>query len=162
MSLSTAKLLDSASRRHFIGGSDARIIMGRDEKALIRLWQEKRGEVEPEDLSTNLIVQLGVVTEDLNRVWYERNTGHAITAVPTGRQLECGSAGPHCGSELFLWAFRKRTPAPPPFSSINSIPAASIASINRTRASSDTRGPNPPSRRLTVGRERPAREASSV
>jgi len=32
-------------RRHFIGGSDARVIMGQDEKALIRLWQEKRGEV---------------------------------------------------------------------------------------------------------------------
>jgi hypothetical protein len=55
--------------------------MGQDEKALIRLWQEKRGEVGPEDLSANLIVQLGVVTEDLNRIWYERNTGHAITAV---------------------------------------------------------------------------------
>jgi hypothetical protein len=68
-------------RRHFIGGSDARIIMGQDEKALIRLWQEKRGEVGPEDLSANLIVQLGVVTEDLNRVWYERNTGHALTSV---------------------------------------------------------------------------------
>jgi predicted phage-related endonuclease len=47
------------SRRHFVGGSDARIIMGQDEKALIRLWQEKRGEVGPEDLSANLIVQLG-------------------------------------------------------------------------------------------------------
>jgi predicted phage-related endonuclease len=70
-------------RRHFIGGSDARIIMGQDEKALIRLWQEKRGEVGPEDLSANLIVQLGLVTEDLNRVWYERNTGHAVTAVQT-------------------------------------------------------------------------------
>ena len=57
--------------------------MGQDEKALIRLWQEKRGEVGPEDLSANLIVQLGVVTEDLNRVWYERNTGHAITSVQT-------------------------------------------------------------------------------
>jgi hypothetical protein len=72
-----------ADRRHFIGGSDARIIMGQDEKALIRLWQEKRGEVGPEDFSANLIVQLGVVTEDLNRVWYERNTGHAITGVQT-------------------------------------------------------------------------------
>jgi predicted phage-related endonuclease len=70
-------------RRHFIGGSDARIIMGQDEKALIRLWQEKRGEIGPEDLSANLIVQLGVATEDLNRAWYERNTGHAITAVQT-------------------------------------------------------------------------------
>ncbi len=62
-------------RRHFIGGSDARIIMGQDEKALIRLWMEKRGEVGPEDLSANLIVQLGVVTDDLNRAWYERD-GH--------------------------------------------------------------------------------------
>jgi hypothetical protein len=30
-----------------------------------------------------LIVQLGVATEDLNRSWYERNTGNAITAVQT-------------------------------------------------------------------------------
>jgi predicted phage-related endonuclease len=68
-------------RRTFIGGSDARIIMGDDEAALIRLWREKRGEAEPEDLSDNLIVQLGSVTEDLNRRWYERNTGHAIKDV---------------------------------------------------------------------------------
>src|SRR5205823_511583 len=54
-------------RRRFIGGSDARIIMGSDEAALIRLWREKRGEVEPEDLSGNLIVQLGLATEALNR-----------------------------------------------------------------------------------------------
>jgi predicted phage-related endonuclease len=50
-------------RRSFIGGSDARIIMGDDEPALIRLWREKRGEIEPEDLSRNLIVQLGTATE---------------------------------------------------------------------------------------------------
>ena len=68
-------------RRHFIGGSDARIIMGGDERALLRLWQEKRGEVEPEDLSGNLIVQLGQVTEDLNRRWYEANSGQVITDV---------------------------------------------------------------------------------
>ena len=60
-----------SARRSFIGGSDARIIMGDDEAALFRLWREKRGEVEPEDLSANLIVQLGVVTEALNRRWYE-------------------------------------------------------------------------------------------
>ena len=69
------------NRREFIGGSDARIIMGDDEAALIRLWKEKRGEVEPEDLSGNLIVQLGSVTEDLNRRWYEANTGQVITDV---------------------------------------------------------------------------------
>jgi predicted phage-related endonuclease len=68
-------------RRHFIGGSDARIIMGTDEAALIRLWQEKRGAIEPEDLSGNLIVQLGVVTEDLNRHWYEANTGQVVADV---------------------------------------------------------------------------------
>src|SRR5260370_29461255 len=61
-----------------MGGWDARLIMGDDENALLRLWREKRGEVEPEDLSGNLIVQLGVVTEHLNRHWYERNTGHAL------------------------------------------------------------------------------------
>jgi len=69
------------NRRAFIGGSDARIIMGNDEAALIRLWREKRGEVEPEDLSSNLIVQLGAATEALNRSWYERNTGRRITDV---------------------------------------------------------------------------------
>src|ERR1700686_3458343 len=68
-------------RCSFIGGSDARIIMGNDESALLRLWREKRGEAEPEDLSGNLIVQLGVVTEELNRRWYEANTGQVITDV---------------------------------------------------------------------------------
>src|SRR5215469_17290527 len=69
------------TRRAFIGGSDARIIMGSDEAALIRLWREKRGEAEPEDLSGNLIVQLGVATEELNRAWYKRNTGRRVTDV---------------------------------------------------------------------------------
>src|SRR4051795_5928988 len=69
----------NADRRAFIGGSDARVIMGEDEAALLRLWREKRGEVEPEDLSANLIVQLGTVTEPLNRHWYERNTGTALS-----------------------------------------------------------------------------------
>lgn len=69
------------NRRHFIGGSDARIIMGDDQDRLIRLWQEKRGEVKPEDLSDNLIVQLGTATEELNRAWYQRATGQTITGV---------------------------------------------------------------------------------
>jgi predicted phage-related endonuclease len=55
--------------------------MGVNETALIRLWREKRGEVEPEDLSGNLIVQLGLVTENLNRQWFERNTGRLVTDV---------------------------------------------------------------------------------
>jgi len=69
------------NRRGFIGGSDARIIMGNDEPVLQRLWQEKRGEAEPEDLSANLLVQLGLATEPLNRRWYERTTGEVIKDV---------------------------------------------------------------------------------
>jgi predicted phage-related endonuclease len=68
-------------RRFFIGGSDARIIMGNDEPALVRLWREKRGEAEPEDFSGNLIMQLGRATEELNRSWYERNTGRRVRDV---------------------------------------------------------------------------------
>jgi predicted phage-related endonuclease len=68
-------------RRSFIGGSDARIIMGNDEAGLLRLWREKRGEVGPEDLSDILAVQLGSATEDLNRRWYERNSGCTVRGV---------------------------------------------------------------------------------
>src|ERR1700692_1715854 len=81
MNVHNEMVADSANRRSFVGGSDARIIMGEDEAALTRLWREKRGEVEPEDLSNNLIVQLGTVTEHLNRHWYERNTGQVVSAV---------------------------------------------------------------------------------
>jgi predicted phage-related endonuclease len=71
----------SKGRRYFIGGSDARVIMGNDEPALLRLWREKRGEAEPEDLSSNLVVQLGVATEELNRSWYQANSGQLLTDV---------------------------------------------------------------------------------
>jgi hypothetical protein len=56
------------ARRYFIGGSDARIILGDDEAALLRLWREKRGEVEPEDRSAN---------------WYKTITGR----MPVGRYI---------------------------------------------------------------------------
>lgn len=68
----------TVDRRSFVGGSDARTIMGDDETKLLRLWREKRGEEAAEDLSDNLIVQLGTITEDLNRRWYERSTGHIV------------------------------------------------------------------------------------
>jgi predicted phage-related endonuclease len=79
--------LNLAERRSFIGGSDARIIMGEDETALLRLWKEKRGEPEPQDLSGDLLVQLGTVTERLNRHWYEKNTGQVVTDVQRGGRL---------------------------------------------------------------------------
>ena len=77
-----AKLeINRINRRFFIGGSDARIIMGDNHDALMRLWRQKRGEIEPEDLSGNLVVQLGRATEELNRRWYEANTGQVITDI---------------------------------------------------------------------------------
>ena len=70
-----------SDRCSFIGGSDARTIMGKDDSLLLQLWREKRGEIEPPDLSDVLIVQMGLVTEDLNRRWYERNSGHSVHSV---------------------------------------------------------------------------------
>jgi predicted phage-related endonuclease len=81
MSDNRTSLKWNSNRQKFIGGSDARIIMGDDEAALVRLWREKRGEVEPADLSGNLPVQLGLVTEDLNRRWYEANSGQVVVDV---------------------------------------------------------------------------------
>jgi predicted phage-related endonuclease len=81
MSALSSRTANSLRRQTFIGGSDARIIMGGDETGLLRLWREKRGEADPEDLSGNLIVQLGRATEHLNRRWYERTTGQVIKDV---------------------------------------------------------------------------------
>lgn len=64
--------IDRAARRTLIGGSDAKIIMGKDYKALLQLWREKRGEAEAENFDDNLVVQLGNATEDLNVLWFEK------------------------------------------------------------------------------------------
>ena len=45
------------------------------------LWREKRGDLEPQDHSGNLLVQLGLATENPNRQWYERATGQVVTDV---------------------------------------------------------------------------------
>jgi hypothetical protein len=111
-------------RCSFVGGSDARIIMGKDQAALVRLWREKRGEVDPEDLSANLIVQLGVATEDLNRRWYEANTGQVITDIqkrffhPALRWMAATVDGRIEGSDavfeakfMLPWSFSEETAA---------------------------------------------------
>lgn len=72
---------DPIDRRAFVGGSDARIIMGHDQDDLTRLWREKRGDIAPQDFAHNLIVQLGSVTEDLNRSWYQRASGMTIADI---------------------------------------------------------------------------------
>src|SRR6516164_10306085 len=71
---------NQASRRYFIGGSDAQIIMGCDEAALLQLWRERCEEVEREDLSGNLLAPLAVATRSLDRRRYEAITG----GVPLG------------------------------------------------------------------------------
>jgi hypothetical protein len=62
------RIMAGPPRSNFIGGSDARIIVGKDEKALLRLWREKRGEEAPPDLSGVLILQLGLVTCDIGEL----------------------------------------------------------------------------------------------
>jgi len=70
-----------ALRKDSLGGSDANIIMGGDEAKLLRLWREKRGRAEPEDLSDILAVQMGSFTEPLNVAWFEKNTGLAVECI---------------------------------------------------------------------------------
>lgn len=66
-------------RRQFIGGSDAKIIMGSDETALRKLWDFKSGARPSEDYSGNLVVALGHATEKLNTDWFERQTGAVVS-----------------------------------------------------------------------------------
>lgn len=68
-----------AFRPNVIGGSDANIIMSGDPKAIHRLWQEKRRKIEPENLDGVLQVIMGQWTEPLNRLWFEKQTGRAVT-----------------------------------------------------------------------------------
>ena len=56
------------TRRAFIGGSDANIILSGDAEKVRDLWLEKRGEKVPADLSALLPVMLGCWTEPFNRL----------------------------------------------------------------------------------------------
>ena len=57
-------------RKGFLGGSDAVRIMNGDWH---QLWLEKTGRVEPEDLSDNFAVQMGVMSEPFNLQWFYKN-----------------------------------------------------------------------------------------
>lgn len=77
---------EQLSRRRFsIGGSDANILMGGDDAAILALWEQKTGRKEPEDLSWVLPVQIGVQTEPLNVRFFE----HAMSAKVDREHLEC-------------------------------------------------------------------------
>ncbi len=74
-------------RRRFIGGSDANVILSGDRDRILRLWREKRGEAEGEDLSSVLAVMLGRWTEAFNRQWYQKLSGEQVRAA--GTSLVC-------------------------------------------------------------------------
>jgi hypothetical protein len=171
MSFEPRRIADSRPRRSFIGGSEARIIMGDDEATLVRLWQEKRGDVEPEDLSGDLLVQLGSVTEPLNRHWYEKNTTVRMNSprlgLKAGNSVRFAKFRPNATLAHRIYferlpRFASRTPAPPPFSGINSTPAFwrafSIATIVRSCAANS---PGCVSSRFTLGRDTPEASAKS-
>ena len=67
-----------AQRRLGIGASDAKVIMTGTPEEQLKLLRLKRGEAEPEDLSHVLPVCMGVVTEELNRHWFEQVTGFSV------------------------------------------------------------------------------------
>jgi predicted phage-related endonuclease len=69
------------ARRSFIGGSDANIILSGDRAKVERLWREKRGEAEAEDLSGKLAVMLGCWSEPFNRLWFEKLSGSSVTRI---------------------------------------------------------------------------------
>lgn len=68
-----------ANRRKGLGGSDANIILGGDKMKIHALWEEKLGLREPENLDWVLQVQIGSATEELNRLFFEHDTGRAVT-----------------------------------------------------------------------------------
>jgi predicted phage-related endonuclease len=79
--------LEREERRAFVGGSDANLILSGDRDKVMRLWREKRGEAESEDLSSSLAVMLGCWTEAFNRQWFERISGDRVLAC--GSSLTC-------------------------------------------------------------------------
>lgn len=72
---------DIEARRWGIGGSDANVLLSGNGERIRRLWQEKRGELAPEDLSSVLPVALGSWTEAFNRQWFERLSGRSVSRV---------------------------------------------------------------------------------
>jgi predicted phage-related endonuclease len=74
-------------RLAFLGGSDANVILSANSERILQLWREKRGEAEPQDLSTSIAVMLGNWTEAFNRQWYEGLTGERV--VNCGRVVNC-------------------------------------------------------------------------
>lgn len=75
---------DHAARRRTLGGSDAPTLVHGTPEMIERLWQEKRGITPPvsaadRELDASLPAMMGQWTEELNRRWFTRITGLAIS-----------------------------------------------------------------------------------
>jgi predicted phage-related endonuclease len=68
------------ARVHAIGGSDANIILSGNQEKILKLWEEKTGRREPEDLTDELMVMMGLWTEAFNAAWFQKQTGLTVTA----------------------------------------------------------------------------------
>jgi putative phage-type endonuclease len=76
MTLSTAQ---HEHRATGLGGSDAGAALGLNPyKTPVKLYLEKIGEIEPDDLSDNDAVHFGTVLEDTVAAEYERRTGNKV------------------------------------------------------------------------------------
>ena len=74
-------------RKGFIGGSDCVKIM---QGNWLELWQVKTGRVEPEDLSGNIAVQLGIHTEQFNLDWFASQHGCVLGGFQSAYEQEIG------------------------------------------------------------------------
>lgn len=69
-------------RRAYLGGSDAAAVLGLSPwKSPVRLWQEKHGDIEAEDLTENERVYFGTVLEAFVADEYVRRTGKKVRRV---------------------------------------------------------------------------------
>ncbi len=66
-------------RRKYIGGSDIAVVMGMSRwKTPLKLWLEKTGQAEPDDLSQVEAVQLGTELEEFVAQKFARETGRQV------------------------------------------------------------------------------------
>jgi len=87
-------------RKGFIGGSDAVKIMNGD---WLELWQIKTGVKEPDDLSSNLAVQLGSYTEDFNLSWFEKENNCVLSNHQSEFEISSGRIVPLVGTIDAMW-----------------------------------------------------------
>ena len=72
-------MFTSEERKKYIGGSDIAVVMGMSRwKTPLKLWLEKTGEIEPDDLSDNEAVQLGTELEEFVARKFARETGKQV------------------------------------------------------------------------------------